>query len=493
MDNNLHMGYDKLSSSKTITTLLVLITAIILTRLLSLSAYPLFDTTEARYGEMTRLMIETNNWLTPLFDYHTPFWGKPPLHTWASALSLQTFGLSEFSVRLPHFTAGIAAVWLIYHFSKPFYQQKQALSAAIILLSCIGFIIGAGMVMTDAILTFSITLAMTSFWRNYQQKQLLTGSLFFVSLALGMLVKGPVALVIIGIALTSWSIANRCFFSAIYSLPWLTGLFIFTVLTLPWYSMAEAATPGFLQYFLWGEHVLRFIEPGWQGDLYGSAHDETKGTIWLFAIAMAFPWSFAVLYFLFKPYLPFHQVDMNQVKNKQCTNDVNLGTQNKALNHYLVAWLLAPLLLFTFAGNILPAYVMPALPAFALWLAPKFKSTSTIIANSLLSFVIMLGAIIYVSAGFTPKISQAQLLDSSNVDNLKPLYYWQKRPFSARFYSQGKAKLLTEHTQFSQLIKAKSPFNIVVKGNNQKAIKQYLSSHCQLKNKQSKYSLFQCY
>lgn len=50
----------------------------LLIRLLSLGAYPLMDTTEARYGEMARLMIETNNWITPQFDYGVPFWESRP-------------------------------------------------------------------------------------------------------------------------------------------------------------------------------------------------------------------------------------------------------------------------------------------------------------------------------------------------------------------------------------------------------------------------------
>ena len=49
--------------------------------------YPLFDTTEARYGEIARIMYETQNWVTPQFDYNIPFWGKPPMQTWLSALS----------------------------------------------------------------------------------------------------------------------------------------------------------------------------------------------------------------------------------------------------------------------------------------------------------------------------------------------------------------------------------------------------------------------
>ena len=60
------------------THLWMLLVGTMLLRLLTLNTYPLMDTTEARYGEMARLMVETGNWLTPLFDYGVPFWGKPP-------------------------------------------------------------------------------------------------------------------------------------------------------------------------------------------------------------------------------------------------------------------------------------------------------------------------------------------------------------------------------------------------------------------------------
>jgi 4-amino-4-deoxy-L-arabinose transferase-like glycosyltransferase len=71
------------------THLWLLLAFALLLRLISLAAYPLMDTTEARYGEMARLMVETGNWLTPQFDYGVPFWGKPPLFTWMSAYGIE--------------------------------------------------------------------------------------------------------------------------------------------------------------------------------------------------------------------------------------------------------------------------------------------------------------------------------------------------------------------------------------------------------------------
>ncbi|HBR94728.1 MAG TPA: dolichyl-phosphate-mannose--protein mannosyltransferase, partial [Opitutae bacterium] len=54
-------------------------------RVLMIFEIPFTDTTEARYAEIARKMVETGDWITPQFDYGVPFWGKPPLHTWVSA------------------------------------------------------------------------------------------------------------------------------------------------------------------------------------------------------------------------------------------------------------------------------------------------------------------------------------------------------------------------------------------------------------------------
>jgi 4-amino-4-deoxy-L-arabinose transferase-like glycosyltransferase len=68
---------------------------------------PLMDKTEARYAEIARIMQETNNYITPQIDYGVPFWAKPPLSTWLSALSMEVFGVNEFAVRLPYLLATI--------------------------------------------------------------------------------------------------------------------------------------------------------------------------------------------------------------------------------------------------------------------------------------------------------------------------------------------------------------------------------------------------
>ena len=81
-------------------------------RLFFNAVLPLMDQTEARYGNIARIMAETKEWVVLQVDYGIPFWAKPPLSTWAAAASISLFGTSEFAARLPYFLVCIAmAFW----------------------------------------------------------------------------------------------------------------------------------------------------------------------------------------------------------------------------------------------------------------------------------------------------------------------------------------------------------------------------------------------
>jgi 4-amino-4-deoxy-L-arabinose transferase-like glycosyltransferase len=146
----------------------LLIAGLILFRLVTLAMYPLIDTTEARYGEIARIMIETNNWVTPQFDYGIPFWGKPPLHTWASAISGVLFGVSEFSLRLPHLLTSVVTLLFVGLFAVRLRLSRTV--ATLVLCSSLGFFVASGMIMTDSLLLLGMTMAMTGFfiaWHDY--------------------------------------------------------------------------------------------------------------------------------------------------------------------------------------------------------------------------------------------------------------------------------------------------------------------------------------
>ena len=180
--------FPKLESNK---TLRIIFWVLLIIRGFLNAVIPLMDKTEARYAEIARIMAETQNWVVLQIDYGVPFWAKPPLSSWASALSITLFDDSAFFVRLPYLLVCGFIGWWIGKFS-----QKSSTSSylpGIILLSLPEFYLHSGVVSTDVFLTLSITVVMLSFWKSIQKEASTAwGYLFFSGLGLGLLAKGPI-------------------------------------------------------------------------------------------------------------------------------------------------------------------------------------------------------------------------------------------------------------------------------------------------------------
>ena len=191
------------ASSKFIAFVLL---AVVLVRLCTLGAYPLGSTTEPRYAEIARKMLETGNWITPWFDHGVPFWGKPPLSFWGSAATMAIFGVNEFGVRLAPFVAALGCAALFWAWPRD-ARVKAALplAASVVLFSSVVGFIASAAVMTDMFMAFSTTLCMVAFWVavNDSTAHSPWRWVFFVGVALGLLAKGPVATVVTGLALGS--------------------------------------------------------------------------------------------------------------------------------------------------------------------------------------------------------------------------------------------------------------------------------------------------
>lgn len=448
--------------------------AVLVVRLLSLPFYPLMDTTESRYGNMARIMAETDNWLTPMFDYGVPFWGKPPLHTWASAAGIELFGVNEFAVRLPHFITGLLVLWLTAIFARRI--NIRAGLAVMVLATTVMFIVASGAVMTDILLTLGMTLAMVGFYRGWHGET--RWSYFgFLGLAIGLLAKGPLIIVLVGLALLPWLVWQFGLVAGVVQLwqriPLVTGLGLMLAMAAPWYVLAEQATPGFLEYFIVGEHFLRFVDSGWLGDLYGSAHDQPRGTIWLYFFAAAMPWTPVLLA------LAWRKVRGGA---RSCSSEVA----------FLLCWMLAPLWLFTFAGNILPAYVLPGIPALALLVVAASDKTDErwLVKMGALTPAILIVALAVLAVKTGPERSDKQLL--ADTDLSRPLYYWEKRTFSGQFYRYGAAQHLQNLQQLESLASVVEPYYLVVRKRRMSALPSWAQQRCVVAAKNKKRTLLQC-
>lgn len=423
-------------------------------RLALLGFSPLMDTTEARYGEIARLMVELNDWVTPWFTYDVPFWGKPPLAFWLSALSFKIFGLNEFAARLPHWLAGMMVLWILWGM-RPRNGQVGATYAIALLLGSLLFFVSAGMVMMDMALVVGTTLSMRGFWNGvYGQtkRQRAEGWLLFVGLGIGLLAKGPVGVVLTALPCGLWALTSGNLRMIWRELPWLRGVLLTLAITLPWYVWAELRSPGFLNYFILGEHFYRFVTPGWEGDLYGSAHDYPYGTIWLFFLANVLPWT--ILFPILAWQTRRDRVGSASVGPQEEVSvvsppGIHVATAG-AWRNYLLLWALMPAVFFTVAGNVLWPYVMPGMPALALlvggWLTTR-KNQNLVRVNLALGLTItMLLAVGFnVSMPFTGRsqdLAAKSLVQdyASRQEGNQALIYLGHRPFSAAFYSQGQAQ-----------------------------------------------------
>jgi 4-amino-4-deoxy-L-arabinose transferase-like glycosyltransferase len=438
------------SSSSRSRWLWILLLAVGLLRLLSLGMYALMDTTEARYAEIVRIMVETGNWITPQIDYGVPFWGKPPLYVWASAISLELFGNNEFSQRLPHFIAALLILLVIWRFALYLkLSRNQALFSMAIVATSVGFIITSGTVMTDTLLTLSMTLSMVGFWRGWHGERA-WNYVMYAGLGIGLLAKGPLIIVLVGLALFPWLVWQvglvKMWKQIWLRLNLISGLALMSLIALPWYLLAEQATPGFLQYFIIGEHYQRFIDSGWQGDLYGSGHPRAKGMIWYYWFVFALPWSLVLLW-----------GGARRLLKKSVPPSRDQERTDKGLTLFLILWMGSPLILFTMAANILEAYVFPGIPALGLLIIttlhyPDERRGRWLYLVGPLLFLVFISIVIFKADDERSE----KALFAQGIDSDEPVYYLTRRPYSAQYYSNGKAKRIRkipEHGRFYLVIK----------------------------------------
>lgn len=373
-----------------------------------------------------------------------PFWAKPPLSTWLEAFCFKLFGIGEFSARLSTFLLMLGVYWFTYFLALRQGDIDHAIMSVLVLSTAGITYITAGAVMPDAALVFSTTLCMVAFWCAYKTKSKLWGYVFFVSLAVGLLTKGLVSFALTMFPIGIWTVWKRQWRAVWEHLPWTSGTALTLILAVPWYIIEEIRSPGFLNYFLFGEHLKKFIESGWAGDLYGHAHSEPRGTIWLFWLVSNLPWSLFFLDLLSK-----QLSHRNPIKDRFNLTDWTA---------YLISWALSPMLFFTLAGNIMLTYVLTGVPAFAI-LAADIWARSTVSlehsqyvsrsrgillpAMALVIPLIYLIGIITVGPGLVSKKSQKAIVMkyySLKTDTKSKLEYEFRIPYSAEFYSQGEAE-----------------------------------------------------
>jgi len=431
---------------------------------------PLMDKTEARYGEIARLMAETGNWVVLQIDYFIPFWAKPPLSTWASASSIWLFGTHEFFVRLPYLLVLIGlGLWLSRYRSS---TQHSIYLPGIIVLTLPEMYLHGGVVSTDMFLTLSVCLVMLSFWEALQEKaHTFWGYLFFIGMGFGLLAKGPIIGILTVPPLFLWLLLTKNFKTSLFRLPWISGTMLCLLVSVPWYVWTELRSPGFVDYFIIGEHFNRYFNSAWTGDKYGFPKQQPFGIVWAFLLAAILPWTVLLIKLMIQKFRSIRQ--------------------NPWLL-YLVFWMFWPAVFFTTSKSLIHPYVLPSMVPVALflvhyWDQVKRKKTYLSIALSLPLLLLLVYTSGMVATVFDDN-SDKKLVQVIAID--EPLYALEKKTYSSQFYSHGKIKVLPLDT-FIIATQKPSSFSILATHKDWMKIPDSIQKQFRLLGKNKKRGIYQ--
>lgn len=244
---------------------------------------------EPRYGaiaEELRSFVHGWRGLVLLHLNGEVYTQKPPLFFWLAALGGAPFGrVSEAAARLPSALAGFGTLLLVAGLGRSMFRARSGALAAAVLLTLPSWLQLAQSARLDALLTFFVTLAFAAAWRiDRQIGDARRGRLLLhAALGLGVLTKGPVALLLplLGIvAYLGWErrLAElRRFVSA-------EGLLLSVAPGLIWLAGATLlAPPGYANASFWDNLILRFFS--------GTAHARP---VWFYLEALPrgfLPWT----------------------------------------------------------------------------------------------------------------------------------------------------------------------------------------------------------
>ena len=304
--------------------------------------------------------MERNDLLTPFFNGKIR-WTKPILIYWAMHLPISVFGNTEFAVRLPSVLAGVGGVLIVFYFLRQLRGRATALLGACILATLPQYLYMARQAMPDMLLTVFICGAMAFYALAHfgTGNRRLHLALFYASVALAFLTKGPVACVIVLAALGCFGLAHidpqrhrspkhvwTDLKGLLASHHLLLGTIIFVVLAGPWYlSIWLEHGYAFIDNFIIGENIHRFQAP--VTNLDGN-----------------YGFYFKTLYYGMYPWVGVLPLFLTGYVITRRKRDAEFRQ-----HWYYISWLLAILLLFSLAATKIDHYLLPLAPVVAVIVA----------------------------------------------------------------------------------------------------------------------------
>ena len=230
--------------------MIVLVVAALLNILPGFFTIPPTDRDEARFAQATKQMLETRDYIDIRFQDEVRY-KKPVGIYWMQALAVKAgkaLGVREplttiWLYRLPSLFGAMSAVLLTYWTALAFVTHRAAVLAGLMMATCILLSFEGRIAKTDAVLLASVVAAMWALARAYLPEQrkwlgpqwpLLLPAIFWTALAAGVMLKGPVVVMVVVLAAGALVAIDRSAAWLMVLRP-LAGIAWFGVLVLPWF------------------------------------------------------------------------------------------------------------------------------------------------------------------------------------------------------------------------------------------------------------------
>ena len=267
--------------------LLALLAGTALLALWSLGSLPLIDVDEPVYGQVGKEMAHAglSGWLSPRYGGQLWF-DKPPLFYWLTALSMRLLGDTELAARLPSALLSVVLVAATYALARRAFPAlpRAALWAGFVLATSVQFFVLARAAVTDMTLAVCLTGALYGLYAWTQTNGGRWMALAGLMTGLGMLAKGPVALVLVGVQAVAYLLLTRQPRRLLSPALWL-GFALCLAVGLPWFLlMVHLHGQLFIQGFLEANNVTRYLK----------AEHQATSPAWYFLETLPlffFPWS----------------------------------------------------------------------------------------------------------------------------------------------------------------------------------------------------------
>ncbi|HSM88076.1 MAG TPA: glycosyltransferase family 39 protein, partial [Candidatus Limnocylindrales bacterium] len=214
----------------------------------------LMDDVDAAHGQLARNMIRSGDWVIPQLD-GVPYIEKAPLPYWLIAVSYLVFGVHDWAARIPFALGAVLLCWITARYGRWAFGERAGFYAGLALSTCVGLFLFTRILIPDVLLTLCVTLGLWSMQRAMNDDEdeahpRLWAALLFASMAIGVMLKGLIAIVVpAGGALLYLALTRQLFRRESWRrLRPFSGILIFLLIAAPWHVLASLRMPPYFDF-----------------------------------------------------------------------------------------------------------------------------------------------------------------------------------------------------------------------------------------------------